>query len=150
MAHRWCGSTPACSPRGSTALVGSSESIPPTGRGRREPPPFRRVEVRRVEALSPRMARLTLAGAALAGLIIDEPAASVRLLLPSAGSNELVIPTWNGNEFLLADGKRPSIRSVTPRRIDEELLELDLEIVLHGSGVASRWAQAAEPGAAAA
>jgi NADPH-dependent ferric siderophore reductase len=96
------------------------------------------------------MARITLAGVALVGLIIEEPAASVRLLLPPAGTNELVIPTWNGNEFLLPGGGRPSIRTVTPRRTDEELRELDLEIVLHGSGVASRWAEAVAPGAAAA
>ncbi len=96
------------------------------------------------------MVRVTLAGGELEGLIVDEPAASVRLLLPSPGANEPVIPTWKGNEFLLPDGRRPRIRTVTPRRVDEALLELDLDIVLHGSGVASQWAEAAEPGAAAA
>lgn len=96
------------------------------------------------------MARITLAGKELEGLIVEEPAASVRLLLPSPGTNELVIPTWNGNEFLLTDGRRPSIRTVTPRRVDEARLELDVEVVLHGGGVASRWAEAAEPGGVAA
>jgi NADPH-dependent ferric siderophore reductase len=96
------------------------------------------------------MARITLAGKELEGLIVDEPAASVRLLLPSPGTNELVIPTWNGNEFLLPGGRRPSIRTVTPCRVDDARLELDVEIVLHGHGVASRWAEAAEPGAVAA
>jgi len=122
----------------------------PTPRGRREPPPFRRVEVRSVEALSSRMARITLGGKELEGLIVTEPAASMRLLLPSLDTNELVIPTWNGNEFLLPGGRRPSIRTLTPRRVDEARLELDVEIVLHGRGVASRWAEAAEPGAVAA
>ena len=96
------------------------------------------------------MVRLTLTGGELEGLLVDEPAASVRLLLPSPGTNEPVIPTWKGNEFLLPDGRRPTIRTVTPRRVDPALLELDLEIVLHGSGVASQWAEAAEPGSAAA
>jgi NADPH-dependent ferric siderophore reductase len=64
--------------------------------------------------------------------------------------NEPVIPSWNGNEFLLPGGRRPAIRTVTPRRVDEALLELDLEIVLHGTGVASRWAEGVERGSVAA
>src|SRR5204862_4719909 len=46
----------------------------------------------------------------------------------------------------LPDGRRPAIRTFTPRRLEPEALELDLEIVLHGDGVASRWAEAARPG----
>ena len=74
---------------------------------RREPPPFRRVTVRAVTPLSPRLARITLTGDELAGLEIDEPAASVRLLIPSPGTDELIIPTWRGNEFLLPDDRSP-------------------------------------------
>lgn len=118
-------------------------------RTRREPPPFRPVVVHRVERLSPRMTRLTLAGPDLEGLAVEEPAASVRLLLPSP-DGELVMPSWNGNEFLLPDGRRPPIRTFTPRRSDPEAQELDLEIVVHGHGVASEWAEAARPGETAA
>jgi NADPH-dependent ferric siderophore reductase len=96
------------------------------------------------------MVRITLTGAELEGLVVEEPAASVRLLLPPPGTNEPVIPAWNGNEFLLPDGRRPTIRTVTPRRVDGALPELDVEIVLHGGGAASQWAEAAEPGSAAA
>jgi NADPH-dependent ferric siderophore reductase len=87
-----------------------------------------------------------LGGADLAGLQVEQPASSVRLLLPSPGSDELVIPTWTGNEFVLPDGGRPVIRTFTPRRSDPDALELDVEIVVHGGGVASRWAEAAERG----
>jgi NADPH-dependent ferric siderophore reductase len=104
------------------------------------------VAVRRVEPLSRRMVRVTFVGTDLAGLTVEHPAASVRLLLPSSGVQDLVIPGWNGNEFLLPDGRRPTIRTFTPRRVDPEALELDLEIVIHGDGAASRWAEAAEPG----
>ena len=121
-----------------------------TVRTRGEPPRFRRVTLRRVERVTPRLVRVTLAGPELEGLTVDQPAASVRLLLPSPGSRELVAPRWNGNEFLLPDGRRPSIRTFTPRRLDPATLELDVEIVVHGGGVASEWAAAAEPGAAAA
>jgi NADPH-dependent ferric siderophore reductase len=107
------------------------------------------VAVRRVSYLSPRMVRVTLTGRELEGFSLDEPAASVRLLLPSPGG-ELVVPTWNGNEFLLPDGRRPAIRTFTPRRADPGTLELDLEIVVHGDGVASDWAASASAGMAAA
>jgi NADPH-dependent ferric siderophore reductase len=129
-------------------LVAVSRSQPrsKTVRSRREPPRFRRVAVRRVERLTARMVRVTLGGPDLEGLTVEHPAASVRLLFPSPGAQELVIPSWNGNEFLLANGRRPTIRTLTPRRVDAQALELDVEIVIHGGGVASEWAQAAEPG----
>ena len=96
------------------------------------------------------MLRVTLAGPELEGLTLEHPAASVRMLLPSPGSDDLVVPTWKGNEFLLPDGRRPAIRTFTPRRVRADDPELDLEIVVHGGGVASTWAAAAEPGREAA
>lgn len=77
---------------------------------------------------------------------VDDPAASVRLLLPPPGTTELLVPSWTGNEFLLPDGTRPVIRTLTPRRMDVDTLELDLDIVLHGNGAVSTWAEAAAPG----
>jgi NADPH-dependent ferric siderophore reductase len=121
-----------------------------TSRVRREPPKFRRVEVRRVEHVSPRLVRVTFAGQELDGVIVEQPAASVRLLLPTPGASELVMPAWTGNEFRLPDGRRPTIRTFTPWRVDGDALELDLGIVVHGTGAASEWAAAAEPGDAGA
>lgn len=121
-----------------------------TRRLRREPPAFRHIEVHRVERLTPRMVRVTLGGAELAGFTVAQPAASVRVLLPTPGGADLVVPSWNGNEFLLPDGRRPTIRTVTPWRVDSEALELDVGIVVHGGGVASDWAVSAEPGQPAA
>lgn len=102
--------------------------------------------VRRTERLTPRMMKLTFAGPELQGLTVEEPAASVRLLVPSPESGELVIPTWNGNEFLLPDGERPVIRTFTPPRRDADATELDLWVVIHEGGAASAWAEAAAPG----
>lgn len=96
------------------------------------------------------MMRVTLAGPELTGLVVDRPGASVRLLLPSPGTAELVIPRWHGNEFLLPDHTRAVLRTFTPRRVDAHQLELDLDIVLHGHGVASEWAATTRPGDAAA
>ena len=111
---------------------------------RREPPRFRRVDVRAVRPLSPRLLRVTLGGPELDGFTVDQPAASVRLLLPSPGSDQLVMPTWDGNEFLLPGGERPAIRTLTPRRLHDGVLDVD--VVLHDGGVASAWAARAEPG----
>lgn len=121
-------------------------SRPAPTRSRRPPPAFRRAKVRRLEHLSPRMVRVTLTGPELEGLAVKEPAASIRLLLPSSFGGEFVLPTWNGNEFLLPDGRRPVIRTLTPLHVDHEALELEVEIVVHGAGAACEWAEAARPG----
>ena len=113
---------------------------------RREPPPFRQVTVRRTEHLTGWMRRITLAGPELAGMAPAAPAASVRLLLPGAAG--LVTPAWNGNEFLLPDGTRPVIRTLTPRH--QRPGELDIDVVLHEVGAVSGWALRAEPGEPAA
>jgi len=123
---------------------------------RREPPPLRRVAVRRVEARSSRLQRITLAGDGLAGFEPGLPGGSVRLLLPrssrstSASPSELVLPTWNGNEYRYDDGTRPPIRTLTPLRYSADDGELDIEVVLHGSGPLSGWAANAGPGVPAA
>ena len=110
---------------------------------RQAPPPFRRCVVVSAEPLSPRLTRITLAGDELDDLSIDAPAASVRLLIPAPG-HDLVVPTWNGNEFLLPDGSRPIIRTLTPRALDGEVLTID--IVLHAEGAMSHWAASARGG----
>ena len=121
-------------------------STPSPLRTRREPPAFRRVRVARAESLTPRLVRVTVAGPALEGLVVDQPAASVRLLLPSPGTHELAVPAWNGNEFLLPDGRRPLIRTLTPLRPDPEPPSLDLEIVVHDGGALSAWVESAKEG----
>lgn len=112
--------------------------------GRREPPRFRRLALLAKERLGPRMIRVTLGGDELDGFVIEDPAASVRLLLPSPGSGELVMPVWNGNEFLMADGSRPTIRTFTPRNLTD--VGLDLDIVIHDGGATSGWATTAVAG----
>ena len=119
-------------------------------RTRREPPRYRRVEVRNVEQLTPRLRRVTFGGDELEGLVVEHPAASVRLLIPTPGTDSLVMPTWTGNEFRLPDGKRPTIRTFTPWRVRGDARELDLGIVIHGTGSASEWAESVSSGAPAA
>lgn len=117
-------------------------------RTRRPPPPFRLVEVARVVDRSPYLRHITLAGPELIGLEPGLPGASVRLLLPAADADDVELPTWTGNEFLAADGSRPAIRTLTPLPAAEG--ELDVEVVVHGEGPLSRWAEHVEPGRRAA
>ena len=141
--HAWRGRIPDVGRLG--AMRRRDPSTPP-GRTRREPPRLRRVAVRHVRTLTPRMARVTFSGPDLEGLRVTQPASSIRVLLPGPGVPELVLPSWNGNEFLLPDGTRPSIRTFTPRRLDVDALELDVDIVIHDGGLAARWVGSAEPG----
>ncbi len=119
---------------------------PDVRRIRREPPRFRHMVVRRAERPTRRMVRVTFAGPDLQGLAVEEPAASVRLLLPSPGTGELVVPTWQGNEFLLPGGERPVIRTFTPPLRDADASEMELWVVVHEGGAASSWAVTAAPG----
>lgn len=113
---------------------------------RREPPPYRRVRVRSIDALTSHMSRVVMDGDELDGFTIEAPASSVRLLLPPRDSDELVMVTWTGNQFELPDGSRPPIRTFTPRRFDAERNELTLDIVLHDHGAATDWVRRAAPG----
>lgn len=122
----------------------------PAGTGpriRRAPPPFRRVAVRSTAAVGPRLRRVVLGGDDLVGFPEPLPGASLRLLLPSPGAPGLVVPDWNGNEFLLPGGVRPVLRTFTPLAVDPTAGEVTIDVVLHGGGVASEWAARAEPGA---
>ncbi len=97
------------------------------------------------EELSSRSLRLTFEGPGLSEMPVANPAASVRLLVPQPGAS-LVIPEWDGNEFLLPDGSRPALRTFTPLRHDAGAGRMDLEIVRHAGGAVSTWAETAEPG----
>ncbi len=127
-------------------VVTSDDAASRLQRIRREPPPFRRVQVRSKTPLSERMMRIVLGGDELTGFAIESPASSVRLLLPSPGSNGIELPTWTGNQFELATGERAPIRTFTPRAFDPERLELTLDVVLHDEGAATDWARRADVG----
>ena len=91
----------------------------PSPRLRREPPRFRIVSLLRREPITPRLVRCTFGGDDLVGFPQPDPAASVRVLFPAPGTTELVMPEWNGNEFLMPGSGggirlRPYLRTFTP------------------------------------
>lgn len=117
----------------------------PAARVRKPPPPFRRVEVIRTEPLTPRMMRVVMGGPALVGFGEPEPASSIRVVIPWPG-DDFELPEWTGNEFLLADGRRPALRTFTPVVFNEDAQEMTFDIVRHPGGAISTWVETCQPG----
>jgi NADPH-dependent ferric siderophore reductase len=124
----------------------TSTSTTGRGRARRHPPELWRVPVLRTGLVTPRMARITVGGDALA-------------TFPGGGGDQHVVLYFYQPDVALPDpltlvsartllGQvRPAMRSYTVRRYDPATHELDIDFVLHGdTGVASAWAMAAGPG----
>ncbi|MEO7953321.1 MAG: siderophore-interacting protein [Polaromonas sp.] len=104
---------------------------------KRRPP--RRVEVSRVQILSPAMRRITLRGAELEGFEVSTPASYMKLIFPEPGQTEPTRP--------LPDGPRATtMRTYTPLVVRPEVHEVDVDFVLHGEGPASNWAAQAQIG----
>ena len=104
---------------------------------KRRPP--RRVEVSRVQILSPAMRRITLRGAELEGFEVSAPASYMKLIFPEPGQLEPTRP--------LPDGPRAtSMRTYTPLAVRPQVHEVDVDFVLHGEGPASTWAAQAQVG----
>ena len=82
-------------------------------RVRKPPVPFGSVHVVERSELSPRLLRLTVEGEVLVGWHVPQPASSMRMVVPWP-DEPLELPEWNGNEFLLADGRRPALRTSRP------------------------------------
>jgi NADPH-dependent ferric siderophore reductase len=105
----------------------------------------RRLEVLRVVDLTPRMRRITLGGPELAGFISLGTDDHVKLLFPQNAAEHAALET-----LVLGSGKdngpMPAMRDYTPRRYDQDTLELDIDFVLHGDGPAATWAEQAKPG----
>ncbi|MBD8900068.1 siderophore-interacting protein [Rhodanobacter sp. DHG33] len=107
---------------------------------------LRRLDVLRVERITPHMQRVTLGGAELRGFRSAAPDDHVKLFFPNR-DGELVLPRLgpNGPEF--PAGREPSpMRDYTPRHHDTARGELVVDFVLHGDGPASCWAEQAAPG----
>lgn len=115
----------------------ATASAPETAPRKRRPP--RRVEVSRVQILSPAMRRITLKGAELQGFEVNDPASYMKLIFPEPGQTEPSRP--------LPDGPRATtMRTYTPLAVRADAQEVDVDFVLHGEGPASTWAAQAKVG----
>ncbi|MGZ7455395.1 siderophore-interacting protein [Pseudomonas sp. Ma2-10] len=105
----------------------------------------RRLEVLRVVDLTPRMRRITLGGPELAGFVSLGTDDHIKLLFPQNAAEQAALETL----VIGADkdnGPMPAMRDYTPRRYNLDMLELDIDFVLHGDGPAATWAEQAKPG----
>ena len=91
---------------------------------------MRSPRVVRVQPLSPRMLRVTLAGPELAGFHSPGFDDHVKLFFPDPSASDAA----------------PIGRDYTPRRFRPDHNELDIDFVLHGHGPAASWAAQARPG----
>jgi len=115
----------------------------PGGGPRRRKPP-RRATVTSVSKISPRLVSVLVTGEELDGFADAVPTSHLKLFLAPAGADRLLLPepgpdgsqVWNHDESL-----RPVIRTYTPRRYDPSAKTLEIQVVLHGAGPASEWAE---------
>lgn len=115
---------------------------------------LRRLEVIGVRDVTPRMRRVTLGGPEMEAFERDGLAHGpfvspgfddhVKVLFAEDGDVERVLPVQlaEGIEWAPAPGRQG--RDYTPRRVEND--EVDLDFVLHGAGPAVAWARAAQPG----
>lgn len=116
----------------------------------------RRVTVRRIEDVTPRMRRIVIGGEGLGEIVVDghvhrgfaAPGFDdhVKLIFAADGDLESALPTQlpHGIEWTAAENRLA--RDYTPRWVDTEASELALDFVLHGDGPAASWAQSAAIG----
>lgn len=117
----------------------TAAATPPPDNAPRKRRPPRRVQVSRVQVLSPAMRRITLTGAELEGFAVNDPASYMKLIFPEPGQTEPTRP--------LPDGPRAkTMRTYTPLAVRPDAWEVDVDFVLHGEGPASTWAAQAQVG----
>lgn len=107
---------------------------------------MRILTVVKVATLTPHMVRITVQGPELEGFPSASPDDHVKLFLPTA-AGEFNLPTMTPDGPKYPEGKAPSpARDYTPRAFRADVLELDLDFVIHGDGPASTWAEKAKVG----
>ncbi|MER6698588.1 siderophore-interacting protein [Streptomyces fimicarius] len=117
---------------------------------------LRRVTVRRVEEVTPRMRRVVLGGEDLAAFTrdgIDHPGFAapgfddhVKLILAADGNIRAALPAQLPHGIEWTPAEHRVTRDYTPRRVDLRTGELHLDFVVHGEGPAEAWSASAREG----
>ncbi|MGW4379735.1 siderophore-interacting protein [Kitasatospora sp. NPDC004531] len=111
----------------------------------RHPLKYRLLDVERVERITPGTVRVTFTGDALDGFCEQAPTDHVKLCFPAPGRDLPVEPVVENDTWMDAP-EEPITRDYTVRHYRREARELDIDMVLHATGVGSDWAAAARPG----
>jgi NADPH-dependent ferric siderophore reductase len=113
---------------------------------------MRLLQVRRVEHVTPRLLRVTLAGDHLEGFTSAAFDDHVKVFFPAPGQDRPELPQLGPNGPAgpggpdATDTPPTARRDYTPRRYDPASRELDIEFALHGHGPAAEWAAQARAG----
>lgn len=109
-----------------------------------------RVQVSRIDRLSPHFVRVTFWSEELADIGTAGPDQRIKLFFPLPGSRVSVLPPgddWYAAWRMQPDGVRNPMRTYTIRRADRMARELVVDLVAHGdAGPASRWISRARVG----
>ena len=111
----------------------------------RHPFVARRLEVRRVESLTPRLRRVALGGLDLAGFVSLGPTDHAKVFFPDA-SGSLPMPLLEDDRWVNRADPALTFRDYTVRTHVPESGELVLDLVVHDHGPAGRWAAQAAVG----
>ena len=112
----------------------------------RHEPRRRILTVRRVERITPKMARITLGGD-LAGFVSAGYDDHVKVFFPLPGQNAPTMPETNPNGSVQSPVvERSPGRDYTPRSYNADRDELIIDFALHDAGPATSWAAQATPG----
>ncbi|MEU0307860.1 siderophore-interacting protein [Streptomyces cyaneofuscatus] len=117
---------------------------------------LRRVTVRSVHQVTPRMRRVVLGGEELAAFTRDgtgHPAFAapgfddhIKLILAADGDVHAALPAQLPHGIEWTPAEHRLTRDYTPRRVDPEAGKLHLDFVVHGDGPAEAWSAAAREG----
>lgn len=114
----------------------------------RHPLAIRTLRVIEVERLTPKMRRIILGGAALAGFRSLAAEDHVKVFFPQPGEAFPALPRVGKDGRIVGPSEGAAhARDYTPVHFDGRSLKLSLDFFLHGQGIAARWATTAEPGA---
>ncbi|MFI6898829.1 siderophore-interacting protein [Streptomyces sp. NPDC050256] len=117
---------------------------------------LRRVTVRRVHEVTPRMRRVVLGGEDLGAFTRDgilHPAFAapgfddhIKLILAADGDVHAALPAQLPHGIEWTPAEHRLTRDYTPRRVDHQDGELHLDFVVHGEGPAEAWSASAREG----
>lgn len=107
----------------------------------------RRAWVKSIAKPTPHMARITLQGDDLHDFYSPGFDDHVKLLFAEQVGQELAVPHVGERGLVFEEGEaKPVMRDYTPLAYDNHAREMVIDFVLHGTGVASTWAEQAKVG----
>jgi NADPH-dependent ferric siderophore reductase len=100
-----------------------------------------------VSRIAPRLVSVLVRGNELDGFAAAAPTSHLKVFLPAPGQDAPLLPEFMPDgQPVPDDAPRPSVRTYTPRRFDQETGTLEIQFVVHGAGPASEWAERASAG----